>query len=90
MAGKRGDISSRLVPGLAGAAAAFAARKAIFMAWKQVTGKEPPAHPEDRQVAFGEAIVWALVVGAVVHTARVLAARATTRPEPSELDLSAK
>jgi hypothetical protein len=41
-------------------------------------------------VAFGEAIVWALVVGAVVHTARVLAARATTRPEPSELDLSAK
>jgi len=79
MSGKLGDLGSRTVSGLVGAAAAFAARKAIVLAWKRITGKEPPAHPEDPQVALGEALGWALLVGAGVSTARMLATRAASR-----------
>ena len=47
----------------------------LFFAWKKVTGKEPPEHPEDPQVALREALVWGIVLGAGVHTARMLATR---------------
>ena len=60
---------------MAGAAAAFVARKVLFFAWKKLTGKEPPEHPEDPQVALREALVWGVVLGAGVHTARMLAVR---------------
>jgi hypothetical protein len=78
MAGKRSGTSSKLVNTLASAAAAFAAKKLLFFIWKQVTGKEPPEHPEDPQVALREAIVWGIVLGAGVHTARMLATRVAT------------
>jgi hypothetical protein len=78
MAGKRAGAGLRLVNALAGAAAAYGAKKLIFFVWKRVTGKEPPEHPEDPQVALPEAIVWGIVLGAAVHTARMLATRATT------------
>jgi hypothetical protein len=87
MSGKRGSIGSRAVSGIAGAAAAFAARKVLVMLWKRATGKEPPDNPEDPQVALGEALGWALLVGAVVQTARVLATRVAsgrTQSEPEE------
>jgi hypothetical protein len=90
MAGKRGGSSgSKAVNALIGAAAAFGARKLLFIAWKQVTGKEPPDHPEDPQTALGEAIIWGILVGAVVSTARMLATRAASgrrKPHDSELD----
>ncbi len=60
---------------MAGAAAAFVARKVLFFAWKKLTGKEPPEHPEDPQVALREALVWGVVLGAGVQTARMLAVR---------------
>jgi hypothetical protein len=79
MAGKRGDIVTRAVSGLAGAAAAYLARKAIMLVWNRITGHEPPEHPEDPQVALGEALGWALVLGAGVSAARMLGARAASR-----------
>jgi len=78
MADKKG-VGGRVVGALAGAGAAFAARKLLFFCWKQVTGKEPPEHPEDPQVALREALIWGVVLGAGVHTARMLATRATNR-----------
>ena len=57
---------------MAGAAAAFVARKVLFFAWKKLTGKEPPEHPEDPQVALGEALVWGIVLGRGRPTARML------------------
>jgi len=78
MAGKRGGSGAKAVNALVGAAAAFAARKLLFFVWKKVTGKAPPEHPEDPQVGLAEAIIWGIVVGAGVHTARLLATRATT------------
>jgi hypothetical protein len=79
MADKRASAGSKVVTALVGAGAAFAARKVLFFGWKKITGKEPPEHPEDPQVALGEALIWGVVVGAGVHTARLLATRATTR-----------
>jgi hypothetical protein len=87
MAGKRSDTSSRAINGLVGMAAAFVARKVLNFVWKQITGKEPPEHPEDPQVGLGEALVWGILVGAGVHTARMLASRAASRRlhgEPGE------
>jgi hypothetical protein len=76
----KGDMGSKAVTALAGAAAAFVARKAIVLAWTKVTGKQPPDAADEAQVAtIGEAVAWALVVGAGVGVARVLATRLTSR-----------
>jgi methylglyoxal synthase len=86
MAGKRGSSGSKAVNALIGAAAAFGARKVLFFLWKTITGKEPPEHPEDPQVALREALIWGIVLGAGVHTARMLATRATTSRRKPEGD----
>lgn len=79
MSAKKADSGSRVINALAGMAAAFVARKVLHFAWTKITGKEPPEHPEDPQVALGEALVWGVVVGSGVHIARLLATRATGR-----------
>jgi hypothetical protein len=86
MAGNRGDLVTKAVSGIAGAAAAYLARKAIMLAWNRVTGKEPPEHPEDPQVGLGEALSWALIAGAGVGAARMLATRAASRMTHSSPD----
>jgi hypothetical protein len=78
MPGKGGDKGGKLVNALAGAAAAFVARKIIIFAWTKATGREPPDKAEDREVAIGEAVAWAMLVGAGVAAARVLATRLAT------------
>jgi hypothetical protein len=83
MSGKKGGTGGRLMSAVIGAAAAFAARKVLNVGWKKVAGKEPPEHPEDPQVAFGEALIWGVLLGAGVSTARMLAIRATSR-HPSD------
>jgi hypothetical protein len=84
MSGKqRGSAASRAMTALIGAGAAFATRKLLSFGWKQVTGKEPPEHPEDPQVALTEALIWGIILGAGVATARMLATRATTRHSTS-------
>lgn len=75
MADKRGDFASRAVGGIAAAAAGFVTRKLMSKVWKRITGKEPPLHPEDPQVALGEAIGWAAAMGVAMSTARLLATR---------------
>jgi Protein of unknown function (DUF4235) len=79
MPGRRGDFGSRAVNGLVGAGAAFCMRKVMIFAWKKATGREPPSNPEDPQVALGEAMAWALILGAGVAAARIVAIRAAGR-----------
>ena len=79
MADKRGSGGNKVISGVVGFAAAFGARKMLIFAWKRITGKEPPEHPEDPQVALGEALGWALVLGIGVQVARMLALRATSK-----------
>jgi Protein of unknown function (DUF4235) len=83
MADKRASAGSRVITALVGAGAAFAARKLLFFGWKKITGKEPPEHPEDPQVGLGEALIWGILLGAGVHTAKLLATRATSRHQPA-------
>ncbi len=88
---KGGDYSSKAINALVATAAAFIARKAISFVWTKATGRQPPETAEDPQVAIGEAVAWALVVGAGVGVARVLAVRLaasrTQRQVTSSADL---
>jgi hypothetical protein len=70
---------SKALGTLAAFAAAFGARKAITLAWRQVTGKEPPTDPHDPEVTIGEALGWAILTGVAIESARLLAIRAATR-----------
>jgi hypothetical protein len=79
MSEKRAGGGNRLLSGVVGFAAAFGARKLLVFVWKQVTGKEPPEHPEDPQVALGEALSWGILLGVGVQVARMLALRATAK-----------
>jgi len=86
MAGK-GNGGNKAVTALVGFAAAFAARKVIQFAWKQITGKEPP-DAEDPQVALAEALAWGVAMAVGVQVARMLAVRAATKSpaEPAEVE----
>lgn len=55
--------------------AAAVARKALDTGWRAATGKTPPENPADPDTAFGEAVAWAVVTGAAVAMARMLAQR---------------
>jgi hypothetical protein len=55
--------------------AAVVARKLVTSGWTTATGKLPPANPEDPQVSWPEAVGWAVVSGAFVGVARLLATR---------------
>jgi hypothetical protein len=79
MADKRGDLTSRAVGGIAGGVAGIVTRKVMSAAWKKVTGKAPPTHPEDPDVALAEAIGWAAVMAVAMSTARLLAVRVATK-----------
>lgn len=72
---KGGDKGGKAINALAGGVAAYVARKVIVFTWTKVTGREPPDKAEDREVAIGEAIIWAVLVGAGVAAARVIATR---------------
>jgi len=88
MAGKSGG-GSRQVSALVGAGSAFLARKILSFGWTKITGKKPPEHPEDPEVALREALIWGIVLGAGVHTARMLATRVTSRQSSTTDETSA-
>jgi Protein of unknown function (DUF4235) len=73
------DIGTKVFSAVVAMAAAFVARKVITLAWTKATGKEPPTHPEDPQVAVTEALGWSVLTGVTVEAARLLATRAAVR-----------
>jgi hypothetical protein len=75
MSGKGGDRVGKALEAMAGAAAGYLARKLVVFAWRQVTGQEPPEKDPDHQVSVGHAVAWAMLAGASVGAARVLATR---------------
>ena len=76
---RKADLGTKVVSAVAAMAAAFVARKLITFAWTKATGKEPPTHPEDPQVALTEALGWSVLTGITVEAARLLATRAAAR-----------
>lgn len=81
------DLSTKITSAVAAMAAAFIARKLITFAWTKATGKEPPTHPEDPQVALTEALSWSVLTGVTVEAARLLATRAAARRTYSNPEL---
>ncbi|QCW50849.1 DUF4235 domain-containing protein [Nocardioides dongxiaopingii] len=55
--------------------AATVAKKALNSSWKAATSRQPPENPADPDVELREAVAWALVSGAFVGLARMLAQR---------------
>jgi hypothetical protein len=55
--------------------ALLAAQKGMHVGWKLVTGQEPPAAPDDKQVPLGQAVAWTALFGAAVAGARMIASR---------------
>ena len=55
--------------------AAAAAQKGLTAAWKLATGDDPPTIPEDPETSWRDAIVWAVLSGAVLGLARLVATR---------------
>ena len=60
---------------VAAVGAAAVARKALDKSWKVATGKKPPENPADPDVELREAVAWAVVTGAFIAVARMLAQR---------------
>jgi hypothetical protein len=65
----------RVLGGGGAVLAGVAARKALTSGWQLSTGKPPPSNPEHPDTTWPEAVAWAVLSGAVVGTARMLAAR---------------
>jgi Protein of unknown function (DUF4235) len=55
--------------------AAVVAKKVLDRSWQVATGKKPPENPADPDVDVWEAVTWAVVTGAFVALARMLAQR---------------
>ena len=79
MADRKVDLGTKVVSAAAAMAAAFVVRKVLTFAWTKATGKEPPTHPEDPQVALTEALTWSVLTGVSIEAARLLATRAAAR-----------
>ena len=83
------SFAAKAVTGIAGAAAAYGARKVLVLAWTRATGKKPPEKAEDTSVGLGQAVAWALLLGAGVAVARVLAVRVVATQTERRLSLPA-
>jgi hypothetical protein len=55
--------------------AAAVAKKTLDKSWQVATGKKPPENPADPDVEIWEAVTWAVVTGAFIALARMLAQR---------------
>lgn len=65
----------KMLAGLAAVGAAVGARNALIKGWERQRGSAPPANPADPSTDWSEAITWAVLTGALVGLARLLAAR---------------
>jgi hypothetical protein len=78
----------------AGAGSALLVRQAASTLWRSTRHEEPPQHPADRGVRWGDALIWAVAVAVGAAVARVVAERgaaaawtaATGSPPPDSGD----
>lgn len=55
--------------------AASVAEKGVTSLWRAATGEEPPVNPEDPDTHWSQAVTWAVLSGAAIGVARLLATR---------------
>lgn len=70
-----GKLAWRVMGTGSAIAAALVSRKVIAKGWQVTTGETPPANPTSPETTWPEALTWAVVSGALVGVARLLATR---------------
>lgn len=70
-----GSMVWKVLGATSAVAAAAAADKALHAGWRLVMGTQPPTVPEDPDTSWGEAVAWAVLSGAAIGVARLLATR---------------
>jgi hypothetical protein len=74
----------KLYAGLLGAVTTFASQKLLTLAWKAVTGNEPPS-PTDPRTPLREALSWALASAIGVSVTQIVTQRFAARRWSDEL-----
>ncbi len=75
MAGRNASMTWKIFGTVSAVAAGIAARKVLVTTFTKTTGKNPPANPEAPDTSWAEAAGWALLSGAMMGLARMLATR---------------
>ena len=70
-----GSLAWKIIGTGSAVLAATVAHKGLTTAWRAVTGDDPPTIPEDPDTSWREAVAWAVLSGAVVGLARLVATR---------------
>jgi hypothetical protein len=73
------NASWKVIGGVGTILAGNVAKNALEKTYISITGKEPPANPEDPDVAWAEAVGWAVLSGVVMALARLLFSRTAAR-----------
>lgn len=60
-------------------AAGFAVERVVTAGWKAASGHQPPTDPEDIDTHTGEVILYAVLSGALIAVARVIAIRGAAK-----------
>lgn len=55
--------------------AVVASRPVVERSWRAIAGSDPPGNPAHEDVAWRDAIMWAVITGAIVGLLRLLAQR---------------
>ena len=96
-AGNTGEITAmgpsqkliwKLYAGVLGAVTTFAAQKLVTMAWKTVTGDEPPS-PTDPRTPLRQALSWALASAIGVGVTQIVTQRFAARRWSDEMGTEA-
>lgn len=65
----------KLVVAGCGVGAEWATRRALVGAWRRTRDADPPSNPESPHTGWGEALVWAALIGMLTGIARLVVTR---------------
>lgn len=65
----------KVVGGAAVGVATIVTKKLLDGTWTAATGNKPPTSAEDPELTWSEALAWAVLSGAVIGVAQLVAAR---------------
>lgn len=75
VAGANNSVAWKLLATGSALGGAVVTKKVVGIAWKAATGSEPPANPENPDTTWSQAMVWAMLTGAVAGATKLLITR---------------
>ncbi len=75
----RVTVSRNIAIAAAAVLAGMAADRILGFAWTKATGRIPPTDPENTEIDITQAVTFAVVSGALIALARLLAIRGTVK-----------